>query len=106
MTSARHAFSHYQDTQPGLYCARGKKKEAFSNILMESVIFTCYIFRYLNAEICEKGSIINVKTTNELHQAFYLIFWRKDYYKHGCLRLSVLSKREGQKEESPGQYFY
>ena len=73
---------------------------------MEGVIFTRYRFRYLNAEICEKGSIINVKTTNELHQAFYLIFWRKDYYKRGCLRLSVLSKREGQKEESPGQYFY
>ncbi|KZE20977.1 hypothetical protein AVZ29_07345 [Cronobacter sakazakii] len=73
---------------------------------MESVIFTCYSFRYLNAEIREKGSIINVKTTNELHQAFYLIFCQKDYYKRGCLRLSVLSKREGQKEESPGQYFY
>jgi len=46
------------------------------------------------------------KIINELHQAFYLIFQQKDYYKRGCLRLSVLSKREGQKEESPGQYFY
>lgn len=42
------------------------------------------------------------KVINELHQAFYLIFQEKDYYKRGCLRLSVLSKREGQKEESPG----
>ncbi|CCK16114.1 hypothetical protein BN136_2124 [Cronobacter universalis NCTC 9529] len=41
---------------------------------MKSVIFPCYSFRYSNAEICEKGSIINVKATNELHQAFYLIF--------------------------------
>ena len=28
------------------------------------------------------------------------------YYSGGCLRLSVLSIREGQKEKSPGQYFY
>ncbi|PQY72599.1 hypothetical protein C5974_01255 [Cronobacter sakazakii] len=85
--------------------AQKEKRDIQSHINGWRYIYLLQL-RYLNAEICEKGSIINVKTTNELHQDFYLNFWRKDYYKRGCLRLSVLSQREGQKEESPGQYFY